>query len=424
MEAIATGSWLTWRCVRTVAVVSAATGLATLLFLWLARHGTVDFFGVPVGSDFTAFWHAGLLANAGEPAQAWNLEALNAEVQRTHGVVYPTTWIYPPVFLIVMAPLGALPYLPALLVWQALSLTMIGLTLRAILRDRRALFVALASPLTIVVLAHGQNAFLTAALLGSGLVLLERRPGLAGGFFGGLLYKPQLGLMIAPLLLLTKSWRATIFATMTATAAVGLSLIFWGEDSWRAFFENLNIGSVSIMEQGSVGFYKSASLFAIARQWDAPINVAYAAQGLGVIVAMCSLWVARISPPYLRAAVVCAGAALSTPYLFDYDMAVVGVGAAFLYAGAKRSAFLPYERSALAFIWTAPWFRRPAAEILALPLSQISMILLLWLALRRVRSGHRHAAVDVKGLPGDVSRLAAREVDARGADILAPPHLT
>jgi glycosyl transferase family 87 len=310
--------------------------------------------------------------------------------------------------LLIFSPLAALPYLPALFAWQALSLVAIGLTLRAILQDRRALFVALASPLTPMVLAGGQNAFMTAALLGAGLVWLDRKPALAGGFFGSLLYKPQLALMIGPLILFTRSWRALVAGILTVAILVLLSLILWGPDSWRVFFASLSLGREDIMEQGVTGFFKSASLFAIARQWGAPIDLAYAIQGVGAVVGIWAVWFVRNATPYVRAAVVCAGAALSTPYLFDYDMAVVGVGAAFLYAEARRGSFLAYEKSALAFIWAAPWISRSAAQLLALPLSQVAMILLLCLAVRRARSGHGHAAVDVDGLPGDVAGFAAR----------------
>ena len=67
-----------------------------------------------------------------------------------------------------------------------------------------------------------------------------------------------------------------------------------------------------------------------------------------------------------------------------------------------------FQCTGFAFIWVVPWVSRPAAEMLALPLSQIAMILLACLAVRRGRSGHRHAAVDVESLPGDVAGLAAR----------------
>src|SRR5438046_1613161 len=101
VEAIASGSWLTRERVLGVAVISGAAGAAMLLFLWLARAGTVDFFGQPVGSDFTAFWNAGLIANQGHPTQAWNLDLLNAGVRATHGTSYEIAWLYPPVFLLV-----------------------------------------------------------------------------------------------------------------------------------------------------------------------------------------------------------------------------------------------------------------------------------------------------------------------------------
>ena len=418
MDALATGHWVTRERVTRIAAISAACGFAMLLFLWLARHGTVDFFGQPVGSDFTAFWHAGRLVSSGEAAHAWDQPLLNANVAATHGVKFGTAWIYPPVFLLVAAPLAALPYLPALLVWQLLSLAAIALTLRVILPDRRALLIALAAPLTPMVLAHGQNAFLTAALLGSGLLLLDRRPYVAGTFLGCLVYKPQLGLIIAPLLLFTNRWRSLVAGLLAVITLVGLSLILWGSDSWAEFAASLRYGRL-YMEQGAVGFYKSASLFAIARQWGASINVAYVVQTAGVFVALWLLWCVRESTPFVRAAMVCTGSALSTPYLLDYDMAVVGLGAAFLYAEARRSGFLAYEKSVIAFIWIAPWFSRPVAEYSMLPLGPIAMVLLAWVALRRTHSGHRHPAIDVQRLPGDVSGFATSEIHAGRADIVA-----
>ena len=407
MGALASGSWLTRERVSCVAAISAAAAMGMLLFLWLARHGSVDFFGTPVGSDFTAFWNAGRLANAGEAVGAWDPQALNTAIRAAHGVAFPSAWLYPPVFLLVAAPLAALPYLPALLLWQLLSFAAIALTVGAIVEDRRVQFVALASPLTPMALAHGQNAFLTAALLGWGLLLLERRPARAGALLGALIYKPQLALILAPLLLFTRSWRALIAAAAAAAGLVALSLVLWGADGWDAFAASL--GSARLYtEQGAVGFYKSASLFAMARQWGASVPLGYAVQATGAIAALYAVWLVRHASPNVRAATACAAAALSTPYLIDYDMAVVGLGGLFLYAEARRGGFLPYERSALAFIWIAPWFSRPAAELLTLPLSPMATVLLIWVATRRARSGHRHAAVDVERLPGDVPGLAAR----------------
>ena len=98
---------------------------------------------------------------------------------------------------------------------------------------------------------------------------------------------------------------------------------------------------------------------------------------------MALLWRLRAASPFVLCAVACAAIALSTPYLLDYDMTVVGLGAVFLYAEARRTTFRDYEKAALAYIWIAPWFGRQAAELAYLPLLPISMLLLAVLACRR-----------------------------------------
>jgi hypothetical protein len=406
MRALATGDWLTRERVSRIAAICAIVGAAMLLFLWSAGKGTLDYFGKPVGSDFAAFWEAGHIANLGNPARAWDQALLNGSVEVTHGTEYGTAWIYPPVFLLIAAPLGAMPYLLAAFLWQLFSLVAVALVLKGILKTNRDTLIALASPLTPLVLANGQNSFLTATLLGAGLLMLERRPGWAGTVFGALLYKPQLGIVIAPLMLLTRNWRALTGAVMGTVGLVGLSLIVFGLESWTAWIDSLRYGRL-YMEQGSVGFYKSASLFSMARSWGAGVGPAYLVQAVGTAAAVALIWRSSAAPGAVRAAAVCAAAALSTPYLLDYDLAVVGIGAAFLYAEARKTNFMPFERVALALIWIAPLFTRPAAQFALLPLAQIAILLLAWMAWRRA-SGHRHAAVDVQRLPGDVTGLAAR----------------
>jgi hypothetical protein len=396
VNVLASGKWLTGERVHAVAWISGVIGLAMLAFLLLGGNGTVDRFGQPVGTDFTAFYHAGQFANAGEAARAYDLDTINAVVRATHGVDYPIAWIYPPSFLFLAAPLAQLPYLPALLIWQALGVAAIALTLHAILGSRAATLVALASPLTPLVLAGGQNAFLSAALLGAGLLLFDRKRSHAGAAFGALTYKPQLGLTLVPLLLLTRNWRAITAAVLVAVALALLSAAIWGVAAWTAFPTGL-ANAREWMEQGTSQFEKSASLFSMIRLWGGSLTAAYSAQALGVLAGVALVVLAARRGTDVRGAAVCAAAALSTPYLMDYDMATVGIGAAFLYAGARNEAFLPYERSALAFIWIAPWFTRVSADHLLLPLGPIATLLLAIMVVRRARltaspSRRSHAA--------------------------------
>lgn len=163
---------------------------------------------------------------------------------------------------------------------------------------------------------------------------------------------------------------------------VGASLLLWGTDAWLAFVESTSVPR-RFMEEGAVGHYKSASLFSIARHWGAPVGLSYLVQAVGALVAMALLWRLRAASPFVLCAAACAAIALSTPYLLDYDMTVVGLGAVFLYAEARKTRFLAYERTALAYIWAAPWFGRQAAEIAYLPLLPASMLLLAVLVHRR-----------------------------------------
>jgi hypothetical protein len=382
MNTVASGRWLTDERVTAVARVSALAGIAMLAVWWLGGHGPVDPFGEPIGRDFTAFYNAGRVANAGHAASAYNPDVINASVHAVNRADYPMAWVYPPTFLFIASPLARLPYLPALLLWYAIGLVAIGLVLAAILPNRRAVMVALASPLTPMVLGGGQNAFLSAGLLGAGLLLFDRRPVAAGGIFGVLTYKPQLGIGIAPLLLIERKWRAIAAAIVTTAALIGLSAMIWGVDSWAAFPGGLANGRYW-MEQGTSGFDKSASLFSVIRLWGGSIPLGYVVQAIGLALGLFTIWRSAKAEPAVRNASVCAAVGLSTPYFMDYDMATIGLGAALVTSETVARAKGVEEGSAIAFIWVAPWFSRATAGNLLLPLGPPATMLLSWLVLSR-----------------------------------------
>ena len=79
-------------------------------------------------------------------------------------------------------------------------------------------------------------------------------------------------------------------------------------------------------------------------------------------------------------AAACAAALASTPYLLDYDLVVLGVGAAFLFADGRARGFLAYDRSLLALVWAAPLFARQIAEAAAIPLGLLTILTILALS--------------------------------------------
>jgi len=394
IERLRDGSWLTADRIRAVALVSLALGSLSLLYLVVTSHGTLDAWGRPLGTDFSNVWTAGQMALDGRAAAAWDWAAHYQVQQAAHGDpnVPFYGWHYPPPFLLLAALLATVPYLAALFLWQAASLWAAVKTWRAILPGRNALLAALAAPVVLVCLTHGHNGFLTAALLGGGLLLLDRKPLLAGLLFGCLIYKPQFALVVPLLLLAGVHVRAIAAATASAALLVGATLAIWGWPVWQAFLDSLPLTRQIVIEQGETGWHKIQSPFAWVRLWGGNLPFAYAVQAAATVAAMGAVfWLTRAARPYLRNAAVCAAAMLSTPYVLDYDLVVLGLGAAFLAADAIERGWLPWEKSLLALVWVAPLVSRALAEAALIPLGQASIVVLFALAMRRALVGERLA---------------------------------
>lgn len=386
LAALRDGSWLTRERVRAVAAIALAVWLVLIVYLLATRHGTLDLYGRPLGTDFSDVYAAGRMALDGRAAQAWDWPAHYQVQQQVHGDpnVPFYGWHYPPPFLIVASGLALLPYLAALALWQGTTLAAAAAAVRAIVPGRTALIAALGAPVVFVCLGHGHNGFLTAALFGGALFILDERPFAAGLLFGCLVYKPQFALLIPPLLLVTWNWRAILGACLSAGGLIGATLLFWGWPVWRAFLDSLPLTRRVVIESGATGWEKIQSPFAMVRMWGGGVAPAYVVQGIAAVVSIgLVLWLARTARPAERNAAALAAALISTPYVLDYDFVLLGVAIAFLAADGLRRGFLSWEKTLLALAWIAPLFARQLAAAALIPLGQASAIVVLALAARR-----------------------------------------
>ena len=87
------------------------------------------------------------------------------------------------------------------------------------------IWLVLAFPGTIINFIHGQNGFFTANIVGRRPFILEKRPVLAGIFFGFLSYKPQFGILIPFALIAGKYWKTIFSAFLTSIFLIILSLL-------------------------------------------------------------------------------------------------------------------------------------------------------------------------------------------------------
>jgi hypothetical protein len=386
VNAVKSGTWLTRKRAIRIAVIAGFMSLAILTYLLATSQSTLDWQGKPLGTDFSQVWTAGRMALDGRAAEAWDWDAHRAVQEAFHGprLAEWYGWHYPPPFLLVAAALAAMPYLPALFAWQAATLLPFALLISRFTGRREAWLFVLAAPVTLICVMHGHNGFLTALLLGGGLMLLDKRPFVAGLLLGCLVYKPQFALVLPLLLLVLWNWRAIAGAAASSLALIGLTFAIWGWPVWQAFLGSLPLTRSVVIEQGRTGWEKIMSPFAAVRGWGGSIEAAYAVQAVFTVAAIAAtLWLARKARPDLRNAAVTAAVLIATPYVLDYDYVVLLAGLAFLWRDATRHGWLPWEKSALALVWIAPLVARNIAALTLVPLGLLAALLVVGLAVRR-----------------------------------------
>jgi alpha-1,2-mannosyltransferase len=389
MAPLRDGSWLNRERMLLWAVSAMIATAAGLLYVVITASGLIDQWDRPIGTDFSNVYAAGTYVLEGRPEAPFDSPTQHAREQQIFGEATPFYgWHYPPFFLAIAALLALLPYLLALAVWQGTTLALYLWSIRQIAAkvaptvesielprlNRRIefpLLLALAFPAVFVNLGHGHNGFLTAALMGFALLLLDTRPIVAGILFGLLAYKPQFGLMIPLVLIATGRWKTFSAAGFTVALLVIAATLAFGVKVWPAFVEGSRFTREVVLEAGDTGWYKIQSIFAWARMWGAPVAAAYAIQTIASValaIAVTWMWRSRISTR-LKAAGLIFAALLSTPYSLDYDLMVLAPAIAFWAGDGMSRGFHPWEKTLLAALWILPLIARSFAEFTFIPLT-------------------------------------------------------
>jgi hypothetical protein len=386
-QGLRSGRWLTAARARGYSLILLGLG-AIAVAGWIGlSDGLIDRNGKPIGTDFSNVYAAGKLTWLGRPAEAYQPALQHAEEKAVFGgrEVPFYGWHYPPFFFAVAFAVAVFPYAWGLALWVAASLAAYLAAMRAILPRPETLLIATAFPAVFVNVGHGQNGFLTAALLGGALQLLDRRPWLAGVLIGCLAYKPQFGVLIPVALLAGARWRTIAAAAAAVAVLVALSFATLGGGVWHAFAESMNFTQTVVLEQGGTGWEKIQSIFSAARMWGAGVQLAYAAQiALALTLAASLAWLWRSDAAFeLKAAGLATASLLATPYVLDYDLVVLAVAIAFFARHGLSEGFHDYEISLLAAAWIVPLLTRPLAGVTGVPLGLLVLLTFYAFTLRR-----------------------------------------
>jgi hypothetical protein len=338
------------------------------------RGGLSDGLGRPFGDDFINYWSAAFLALHGRAAEIYDFAAFHAFEQSVvaQGIKY-YHYSYPPVLLLWTLPLALIPYAPALFIW-------LGATWYAFYRALRltgyagALLLSLATPALLVNAIGGQNGAITAALLGGGLMLVDRRPIVAGILLGMMVYKPHLALMLPFALFAGRRWLVAFVTGATAALLVMMSVAFYGADVWLQYQHNISVLRDVILEDGAGVSHRMVSVFVFARYLGADVAASYAWQAVAALLAVVfiarSWW--RDEPAHIRNVLLLVGTSLATPYLQDYDLVFGAFVVAWLLVAERDSQISPqYIRGANGVILVLPLLNAPIAKSFGLPIGPL-----------------------------------------------------
>jgi len=215
--------------------------------------------------DFTIFYTAGTMVRTGMAASLYD-ERAEFQVQRQfapevsirHGAL---PYNHPPFEALVFVPLALLPYLPAYLAWNAVSIGMLGLALIIlrpyvpVLQTRRVwvwLLCALGFLPIFVCVLQGQDMLLLFFLVAATYASLKReRNWLAGCFLGMGVFRPHLVLPLALVLLFSRRWKAALGCGCSALAMAAISIAVAGRHvvfGYPSYVWNLE----KVMGRGSI----------------------------------------------------------------------------------------------------------------------------------------------------------------------------
>lgn len=367
-----------------LAVPAVAVALI-LLSLWqtagmfLGASNLIMPNGIAIGSDFLSLWSAAWLAVTGNAVGAYDPETIRA----AHNLAVPantalTLWHYPPSFLLLLAPFGFLPYLPAYILFITLT-AVIYLHLLWTLRPHpTTLLLALGFIGFWVNLMAGQNGFLTSCLIGWALVLLQRRPQSAGLLIGILSFKPQLGLSIPLALLAGRHGRTFLMAGLATLLLAAASWLVFGAAPWLAFVENLR-NPVTILESGRIPMSHMTSVFSALWITGLPPFLCYLAQAVVAITAniiLLVVWRRDNTAFEIKGALLVLAMMLTTPHLFNYDMALLALPLVLMWKHGEQTGWRWGERPILLLVWLAPLLLTPNGEdgkVNLLPLATLGL---------------------------------------------------
>ena len=359
-----------------------------LFFSFIIKFCYLILFSNSNKTDFLVFWYASLWAAEGKASALYEITGFPSDVIESGGLHFPIGWFNSPSMLLVSLPFSFLPYTISIFVWLSTTLLFYVSVVKRISPHSLTLWLVLGFPATLINIGYGHNGFLSAGLLGSGLILLDKSAYLAGFLLGLLTYKPQLAALIPIALIAGKKWKSLLAFFFSSALLIISSAAVFGLDTWIAFLKKIPIMTM-FLEEGYFGWIvyrnKMSSIYAMMLHAGWSIEAARAIQGLvmcGLICLVAIVWYKKIESPK-REALLVLSILLFTPYLFEYDLTLLGLVIAWLGWDCLQKGFTLSDKILLTIGWFAPLVSIITLKAITLSMTPLVLIILLYWVVRR-----------------------------------------
>lgn len=336
--------------------------------------------------DFAVFYAAAKAAAAGNVIEIYNIEKFQPFVEQIVGQLNGISpWLYPPIFLLVISQLAILPYLPAMFIWLFITFFGYILVVRKIAPHPDIYKLVLGFSASYINFDLGQNGFLSAFLLGAGLLLLEKHPLGAGILFGFISFKPQLVLLVIIALVFAQMWRALAAVIATVIILAGSSIVLYGITSWHFFYCSIPFAQ-SLLENGRFPIVLMPTVYGFVRLLGGSNTFAYCLQVIFFILAIGIVgftWYHRIFP--MAYIILTVSIFFATPYAMLYDLTILGLTIAWYGWYAFKQGWFPGEKEVLILAWFMPLFAQEIAIHTKIQVMPVILFAIIILSIRRIQ---------------------------------------
>jgi hypothetical protein len=308
------------------------------VYVWnVAAPGLLDRNGNVKGTDFSHLYTLGSVGLAHRTADLYDTDAqaeLTARrIPAAAGIRYIP--MYPPQVSMFFAPLAALPYGAALVVWLVLSALLYGLCCFALwracptLRNERltVLLLAIAFPGFFHLIVWGQtSAMALACFTAAFFCLRDERPFLAGLALGCLIFKPQLGIAAAFVFAYTRAWRVMAGGILSAAAQLAVPASYYGPECVRAWMRTLRnvVYNTPVLEPKPYQAHSLRVFWSLIIPGCTVPFAVYVVSSVVILGLTAAVWAHRPTLPLgLRYSSLLVASVLVAPHLIVYDLVIL-----------------------------------------------------------------------------------------------------